>query len=316
MTDLVHPPMNPAARARLSLEGLATGDAFGETLFRYRSQVRTMAEARTPAPGPWPWTDDTAMAISIVEELEQHAAIDQDALATRFGRRYRAEPARGYGGGAHRLLERISNGDPWKPAARAMFGATGSYGNGSAMRVAPIGAWFADDLDAVVVQASRSAEVTHAHPEGEAGAIAVAVAAALAWRTRTGRWDGPDFLAAVIERTPTSETRSGIERAAQLPAGTSPEDAAAILGCGHRVSAQDTVPFSLWCVAQDPDDFEGTLWTTGRGLGDVDTTCAMVGGITVLRTGADAIPRAWLDAREPLPASRPSKEGLGHEADR
>ena len=62
------------------------------------------------------------------------------------------------------------------------------------------------------------------------------------------------------------------------------------------------MPFSLWCAARDPDDFEGTLWTTGRGLGDVDTTCAIVGGITVLRTGMDAIPKAWLDAREPLPA--------------
>ncbi len=58
--DLVHPPLDPAARARLSHEGLATGDASGETLFRCRSQVRDMAEARTPAPGPWLWTDDTA----------------------------------------------------------------------------------------------------------------------------------------------------------------------------------------------------------------------------------------------------------------
>ena len=60
-----------------------------------------------------------------------------------------------------------------------LFGGEGSFGNGAAMRVAPLGAYFADELDAVVEQASFSAEVTHSHPEGIAGAIAVAVAAAL-----------------------------------------------------------------------------------------------------------------------------------------
>ena len=52
------------------------------------------------------------------------------------------------------------------------------------MRVAPLGAYFADALKTVVEQAQRSAEVTHAHPDGMAGAIAVAVAAAWAWRLR------------------------------------------------------------------------------------------------------------------------------------
>jgi ADP-ribosylglycohydrolase len=293
--------MEPLARARLSLEGLSVGDAFGETFFAHRAEVLEMARVRRPPPRPWRWTDDTAMAISIVEELAIPGAIDQARLAARFAAHYLLEPWRGYGGGAHRLLGRLAQGDAWESVSRGMFGGTGSYGNGSAMRVAPVGAFFADDLDAVVAQAARSAEVTHAHPEGRAGAIAAAVAAALAWRTRTDPWDGPAFLAAVIERTPASETRRGIESAAALPGGNTPEEAAAALGSGQQVSAQDTVPFALWCVVQDPDDFEGTLWTAARGLGDVDTTCAIVGGITVLRKGAGAIPAAWLRARESLP---------------
>ena len=293
--------MDPIARAQLSLVGLSVGDAFGETFFAHRDEVVQMAEARRPPPGPWSWTDDTAMAISIVEELAQHWAVDPERLAARFAARYRHEPWRGYGAGAHRLLEGLLRGEPWQRVSTSLFGGTGSYGNGAAMRVAPLGAYFADDLDAVVGQATRSAEVTHAHPEGVAGAVAVGTAAAIAWRTRGEPWGLSAFLRAVSELTPESETRRGIEAAIGLPDGTTPEEAADVLGSGSRVSAQDTVPFALWCVTRNPNEFEDTLWTTARGLGDVDTTCAIVGGITVLRTGSNAIPSDWLARREPLP---------------
>jgi ADP-ribosylglycohydrolase len=43
------------------------------------------------------------------------------------------------------------------------------------------------------------------------------------------------------------------------------------------------------------------LWATAAGLGDVDTTCAIAGGIVAARTGIDAAPALWLNLREPLP---------------
>ena len=45
---------------------------------------------------------------------------------------------------------------------------------------------------------------------------------------------------------------------------------------------------------------EEALWSTGAGMGDRDTTCAIVGGIVALSAGREPIPRAWLSAREPL----------------
>ncbi|MDP2695797.1 MAG: ADP-ribosylglycohydrolase family protein [bacterium] len=54
-----------------------------------------------------------------------------------------------------------------------------SFGNGSAMRVSPIG-WFFDDVDKVLEEAKKSAEATHNHPEGVKGAQAVALAILLA----------------------------------------------------------------------------------------------------------------------------------------
>jgi len=288
-------------RAGLSLQGLSTGDALGELMFR--PYVREALLPRRILPeGPWPFTDDTAMALSIVELLAARGGIDQDELAEAFAARFAAEPERGYGPGCIGLLERIGAGDPWRPAAGGMFGGQGSWGNGSAMRVAPVGGYFADDVGEAARQARASAAVTHAHPEGQAGAIAIAVAAATAWQLRDSEVAdrGAALLEAVIEHTPDSRVRAGLLRAAALTT-EQPTLAAAMLGCGMRISCPDTVPFCLWCAAKHLDSFEEAIWATASGLGDVDTTCAIVGGIVALATGIEGIPADWIARREPLP---------------
>ena len=161
-------------RAYLSLEGLSVGDAFGGR-FNYRTEA-----GRHLPPSPWYYSDDTVMALSVAEVLDRHGRVDQGDLAGLFARRYQADPYRGYGLSVRRVLEGIAGGEPWHASARSIYGGSGSMGNGGAMRVAPLGAYFADDLGEVVEQARASAEVTHAHPEGQAGAIATAVAAAWA----------------------------------------------------------------------------------------------------------------------------------------
>jgi ADP-ribosylglycohydrolase len=175
-------------------------------------------------------------------------------------------------------------------------------GNGGAMRVAPLGAYFAHDLDEVVGQARASAEVTHAHPEGQAGTIATAVAAAWAWqaRDRPRPLRGREMLELVVDRTSEGETRSGLEKALRLELDLSVEEAVGVLGNGGRITAPDTVPFALWCAARHIDDYAEALWTTVSAGGDNDTNCAIVGGIVVLANGREAIPEGWLAAREPL----------------
>ncbi|GAB4455215.1 MAG: hypothetical protein OHK0029_10950 [Armatimonadaceae bacterium] len=77
-------------------------------------------------------------------------------------------------------LRLVRDGVAWQTAARSVFDGQGTYGNGAAMGVSPLGAYFADDMDAVVQNAILSAEVTHIYHKGIAGAVAVAVAAAIA----------------------------------------------------------------------------------------------------------------------------------------
>jgi len=292
-------PDERLARAALSLEGLSVGDAFGERFFSW--PVEEMAPQRIAPPGPWLYTDDTEMALSLVSVLRQSGEMDQDRLARSFSEHYDA--GRGYGPAMHDIVPMMWLPGSWVSLSRRLFGGQGSFGNGAAMRVAPLGAFFADDLETAASQAFDSAIVTHAHPEAAAGAVAVAVGAALAWQGRDLRpWLAlPDFLEGLLPLVPESEVRTGIERARDLPPEATVSQAARVLGNGDGVSAQDTVPFVLWCAGQHLGSYEDALWLTVSGLGDRDTTCAMVGGIVALSAGAASIPDAWIAAREPLP---------------
>lgn len=286
------------ARACRSLEGLSVGDAFGDRFFTSPHTVEHLIEIRALPAGPWPFTDDTAMALSVVDVLAEKGSIDRDLLARLFAARYRFDPGRKYGGTAHGILIAIADGAPWAEAAAAAWEGQGSMGNGGAMRSAPIGAYFHDDYERVVDNARRSAEVTHAHPEGQAGAIAVAVAAA--WVARGGS-AASDLFEAVLAHTPDGETRGGIAKASRLSLDYDVRTAVAALGNGSGVISQDTVPFALWCAARHLGNYEEALWTTVSGLGDRDTTCAIVGGIVVLNSEAE-ISAEWLETREPLAA--------------
>ncbi|MDY6905612.1 MAG: ADP-ribosylglycohydrolase family protein [Thermodesulfobacteriota bacterium] len=110
-------------------------------------------------------TDDSVLTIAVAHAL----MTDRDyAAAIRFwGRRY---PDAGYGGSFLQWLF-TDHAPPYN-----------SWGNGSAMRVSPVG-FALHDREAVLLEAARSAEITHNHPEGIKGAQAVALSV---WLARQG----------------------------------------------------------------------------------------------------------------------------------
>ncbi|WP_283136985.1 ADP-ribosylglycohydrolase family protein [Rhizohabitans arisaemae] len=299
-------PIDRLTRAAASLHGLAVGDALGSQFFVPAN--REAFTTRTLPPVPWRWTDDTEMACSVFRILTEHGTVQQDALAASFALHHDFD--RGYGPAVNRMLRLVREGGDWRTLATGSFGGQGSWGNGAAMRIAPLGAWFADDPAQAVQQARLSAEVTHTHAEGVAGAIAVAVAAAVA--------ASPDplspgaFVDAVLAHTPRSRVRDGLAEARYLLTVGDPLLAARALGNGRDVTAQDTVPFTVWAAARNLDDFERAFWTTAAAGGDVDTTCAIVCGIVGARVGAERLPRTWLTATEPLPswAGVPNADGV------
>lgn len=287
-------------RALACLRGLSVGDALGS---QYFVPVNYPLLKRREVPsGPWQWTDDTEMAGSVVAVLAAHHRIDQDALARSFAEHHDFD--RGYGPAVNRMLRLVREGGDWRELAAALFKGQGSWGNGAAMRIAPLGAWYADDPEQATHQAEISAYTTHQHREGVVGAVAVAAAAAFAAAP-----DGPPgaeaLLDGVIDLVPKSAVGAGLRRARDMLDYGDPATVAAVLGCGRRTTAHDTVPFALWSAARSLGDYEQAFWTTAQVGGDVDTTCAIVGGV-IAAGKAGTPPAEWVERTEPLPGWVPT----------
>ncbi|WP_030020373.1 ADP-ribosylglycohydrolase family protein [Streptomyces monomycini] len=289
-------------RALDSLRGLSLGDALGSQFF-VPANYPNLKRRELP-PSPWQWTDDTEMACSVVAVLADHGRIDQDALARSFADHHDFD--RGYGPAVNRMLRLVREGGDWRELASALFNGQGSWGNGAAMRIAPLGAWYADDPEQATHQAEISAYTTHQHREAVVGAMAVAAAAALA--AAPGGAPAPEaLLDDVLALIPRSAVQAGLRRARDMLDYGNAGTVAAVLGCGRRTSAHDTVPFTLWAAARHLGDFEQALWATAQAGGDVDTTCAIVGGIVA--AGGAAPPQDWMDRTEPLPSWMPKLSG-------
>ena len=112
-------------------------------------------------------TDDTVMTLAVAEWLIEDEKHTHDSLSQYMRKWGRKFPNAGYGGMF----------SLWLNDERAT--AYGSYGNGAAMRVSPVGL-YASSLEEAMRLAKISAEVTHSHPEGIKGAQAVASAIWLA----------------------------------------------------------------------------------------------------------------------------------------
>lgn len=284
--------------AKRALDGVALGDCFGQTFFVADEIARQRISDREILNKQWRFTDDTVMAIGIYCVLEKYGEINQDELARIFAENYALDWHRGYGGMAHSILSSIGEGQDWRKVSSEVFDGTGSMGNGAAMRVAPIGAYFADDMDKVLYNARASAEITHAHIEGIAGAMAVATASALLLNKKLGHYSGEGkiFLHDVADRLPESDTKNKILSALSIEKDSSIDAVVSMLGNGMKLTAQDTVPFCLWCAAYFYTSLEEALWTAVSALGDRDTICAMVGGMVSLF--ADDVPQQWLNNME------------------
>ena len=291
--------------SRISLIGLSVGDAFGQKFFGEESEVLDRILQREMMPPAWNFTDDTVMGIAIYKTLEQYGEICQGELAKMFADNYSKDWRRGYGGTAHDILQAIGSGEDWRNVSPKAFDGMGSMGNGAAMRVAPIGAFFYDNISKIKEQARLSAEVTHYNEEGIAGAIAIALAAGITIESRLKcrTSNASEFIEQIFTETPESDTKYAIRKALQVSKDSNIDFAVSVLGNGSRVIAQDTVPLAIWCIAHYRDSYEEALWKTVSALGDRDTTCAIVGSVVALNTGIDNIPSLWRKSVESFESS-------------
>lgn len=187
------------------------------------------------------FTDDSVLTVATA-----HAILTGTGFADAyhdFGRRYQH---RGYGGGFKRWLKDDSR-QPYD-----------SWGNGSAMRVSPVG-WVATSADHALALAEESAAVTHNHPEGIRGAQAVALAIYLA---RTG-----ESQESIREQV---ATRLGYDLS-RTTEEIRPEYT-------FDVSCQGSVPEAIIAFL-DSTGYEDAVRLSISLGGDADTQAAITGGI-------------------------------------
>ncbi len=241
------------------------------------------------------YTDDTQLTLAVAEHLCEDPSVDPQALARVFLAHH--EPWRGYGGGMRRLLDVWRSGTPIEEAATAVF-PEGSFGNGAAMRVAPVGVVWAHEPDRLDEVARRQASTTHAHRLGQAAAALQARAVGLA--AVRGRFDVED-MAALAPAVAEPELQEPFETALQLGERW-PEDDRLTLAqvaqqAGNEVVGHRSVPAALWAVAVAEDLERAVELAVGLG-GDADTLAAMAGAVSGAAGTRRAVPIAWVERCE------------------
>ncbi len=274
------------------LFGLAVGDALGAPVEGLGGDlIRSMGPAgelvKNPSGGTLYYTDDTQMTIGVAETLVECGEIREEELCAAFAENY--DPARGYGQGARRVIEAMATGDDWRELAGSLFPG-GSYGNGAAMRVAPVGLLFCDDLQRVATEAERSSMPTHVHPLGVDGARLIAIAVALAMRG--GHFNREEFLTELLGWAQTEEFKWQLGTARELD----PWDS--LISFGNSLEAHRSVVTAIACFTSSPDNY---LDVISRAIGqgnDTDTLAAMAGAISGARLGISGIPAHLIESLE------------------
>jgi len=187
------------------------------------------------------FTDDTVLTIATADAILNKR--NYGDVYKEYALKY---PNRGYGGSFYKwILD--TNSEPYN-----------SFGNGSAMRVSPIG-WAFDTLEKVLEEAKKSAEVTHNHPEGIKGAQAVASAVFLA-RTGSSKEKIRDYLKSTF----------------QYDLDRSVDEIR--LRCTGDCSCIKSVPEAIICFLES-ESFEDAIRNAISLGGDADTQACITGSI-------------------------------------
>ncbi|MBI5542995.1 MAG: ADP-ribosylglycohydrolase family protein [Deltaproteobacteria bacterium] len=236
------------------------------------------------------FSDDTQMSLAVAEALLEAGHGDLETLMAAMARRFVAwsnasDNDRAPGGACLRGCEKLEEGAPWREA-----GDPHSKGCGSAMRVAPIGLFYAGDHAKLLEVARASSLPTHGHPAGIEAAAAAALLVALALEEAS-----PEamYRAVMDECAPRSADLR--ECFAKIPGllDAPIELALSEKGLGEGWVGEEAVASALWCFWRSPKDFAKAVLAGANTDGDSDSIACIAGGISGAFHGVGAIPAQW-----------------------
>jgi poly(ADP-ribose) glycohydrolase ARH3 len=281
------------------------GDAFGSGLEgmdpdRSMFHMSTLSRKFTRR-----YTDDTDMTLALAESVIQCGKVDPEDIARQFS--LHCDLTRGYAIGTIRAVEALRAGLKWYEVARIVF-ENGSFGNGAAMRVSPVGIFYHHDLDSLKEAAIRQADITHAHPLGQWGAVMQAASVGLAVvqnpkepfkkeqmiiNLRGVLWGGPIEYVRALNK---------IEE--MLSQGKKLQAREVSQSLGNRVEAHFSVPSACYiAIAYTPNFCDAIRAAISLG-GDTDTIAGMVGAIVGAHVGEKGLPVEWIEQLEDGPRGR------------
>jgi ADP-ribosyl-[dinitrogen reductase] hydrolase len=267
-----------------TLTGLAVGDALGmpfETrkpsdpkLVKWDGEYGSSEYHKL---GPGQWTDDTQMSLALTRGMLKAGGYIPSAIADFYLEWFNDEP-RGIGRNTKRAMQRLQKTRKW-----ARSGEFGAEGNGTAMRIAPVGLRYSVPRT-VAILARVDAGITHDSKEAREAAVGLAVAvSALADRLRK-----EEALQAALGQMEPSVVRDALEPGAPVSYDESK-------GPGAHVVESLPAAFRVFMAT---DSYEEAVVEAIRLGGDTDTVAAMVGALAGTYYGFEEIPEKYLDSLE------------------
>jgi ADP-ribosylglycohydrolase len=265
--------------------------------------------------GPGQWTDDTGMALALTESLLDKKFsgggwVDGPTLgyfpnrtAEYYRKWYEGPTFRGAGQTTRRALEALKNGTPWYQS-----GELGALGNGTAMRVAPLGVFYKDEPSKLIKAAKLDAIITHDSHEAQQGSIAMSMGVALLLNgvkkeeileslrhilEPSRLLDGINLIA--TNKT-IHDTIKNKEYKRELDKNGGNRVISQLI-LGNKYTVYEAVARSFYVLVATRS-FEEAMELAIRGGGDTDTVAAMVGALCGAYYGLEGIPESYITPLE------------------
>jgi len=276
-----------------TLVGCAIGDALGNPF--------EMKAAASPSLVQWDgffkaggtfwvgqagqYTDDTLMSIALAASLIENEGFNPDKVATEYLKWYETGNTRGIGSTTASAMLNLQIGATWEES-----GLTSDQcaGNGSAMRISPIGLYYRNDLIKLVECAVLDASITHNSMEPKMGSMAIGLAIALLANESHSPLEA---LNDIIDNLPDCAVQGKLLQAQEyLVSGLDAEEALARIGVSGYVP--ETVGAAFYCLAKN-NNFKDTVIMAIKCGGDTDTTAAIAGALAGTHYGLEGIPNEY-----------------------
>jgi poly(ADP-ribose) glycohydrolase ARH3 len=284
---------------RGAILGCFLGDAFGSGFEGMNPEKARFYMDNLSKKFSRSYTDDTDMTLAVAESISQFGGVSPEDIAKQF--RLHCDLTRGYAMGTIKAVLALRAGMKWYEVARIVF-ENGSFGNGAAMRVSPVGLFYHHDLEGLRRAAMEQANITHVHPLGQWGAVMQACSIGLAVsQDPKGPFKKEQMitdLREIIWGGPIEYMKALNKIEEMVAQGKKLQSVKVVQSLGNGVEAHFSVPSACYLAITYSPDFCDAIRAAISLGGDTDTIAGMVGAIVGAHVGEKGLPVEWIEQLE------------------